>query len=150
MSKEGLEVDAKEVLNNFADLTGKEQKKVYRNALRKAARLLVSESKQQLRSIVGSKVNSRNRWNGKTLGSGIKLKVDKDATEAKIHILGDFRLKFFEKGTVTRTLRKNGANRGVMTAHYFFRTAKENKENEVFSSLDNLISESINRIANRN
>lgn len=149
MSKEGLEVEAKEVLKSFANLTGKQQKNTYRNALRKAARILVNEAKKQLRNIVGSKVNSRNKWNGKTLGSGIKLKVDKEATEAKIHILGDFRLKFFEKGTVTRTLRKNGANRGVMTAHYFFKTAKANKEKEIFDSLDKLISESINRVANK-
>jgi DNA-binding FadR family transcriptional regulator len=149
MSNQGMIVDADNVLNVFAGLTSREQKQVYRNALRKAARILTAETKVQLRSIVGSKVNSRNRWNGKTLGSGIKLKVDREATEAKVHIMGDFRLKFFEKGTAVRTLRRNGANRGAMGAHYFFRTAKTNKETEVFNSMDNLILESINRIVNR-
>jgi len=149
MSNQGLEVETKDVLNMFADLTGKEQKKVYRNALRIAARILVKEAKQQLRGVIGSKINSKNKWNGKTLGSGIKLKLDKEATEAKVHIMGDFRLKFFEKGTKNRTLRKNGANRGAMTAHYFFRTAKSDKENEIFNSLDKIISESINRVANK-
>lgn len=149
MSNEGLEVNAEDVLNKFADLTGKEQKKAYRNALRAAARILVKETKTQLRGIVGSKINSRNKWNAKTLGSGIKLKVDREATEATVHIMGDFRLKFFEKGTVTRTLRKNGAKRGAMTAHYFFKTAKANKEKDIFDSLDKLISESINRVAKK-
>ncbi|MCS2304844.1 hypothetical protein NXX23_26405 [Bacteroides ovatus] len=27
-----------------------------------------------------------------TLGNGVKMKVDKEATEAKVHIMGDFRL----------------------------------------------------------
>lgn len=75
--------------------------------------------------------------------------MNKEATEVKVHILGDFRLKFFEKGTTNRTLKKNGANRGAMRAHYFFKTAKDNKEKEIFSSLDNLISTSINRVANK-
>ncbi|WP_321426415.1 hypothetical protein [uncultured Bacteroides sp.] len=61
MSNEGLEVNAEDVLNKFADLTGKEQKKAYRNALRAAARILVKETKTQLRGIVGSKINSRNK-----------------------------------------------------------------------------------------
>lgn len=46
--------------------------------------------------------NARNRWNGKTFSSGIKSKVNKEATEGKVHIMGDFRLKFFEMGTKTR------------------------------------------------
>lgn len=149
MSNQGFVVNANNVLTVFASLTSREQKKVYRDALRKAARILVKESKIQLRNIVGNKINSRNSWNGKSFGSGIKLKVDREATEAKVHIMGDFRLKFFEKGTAIRTLRRNGANRGAMSAHYFFRTAKTNKEAEVFNSMDNLIMESINRIVNR-
>lgn len=149
MSDNTFEIDAKDVLNKFAELTGKQQKNVYRNTLRKASRILISESKSQLRTVVGSKINDKNKWNGKTFGSGIKFKLDREATEAKVHIMGDFRLKFFEKGTAIRTLKKNKANRGAMTAHYFFKQAKSNKEKEVFDSMDKLISESINRIYNR-
>lgn len=149
MNDNSFQVETKDVLNKFAELTGKQQKNVYRNALRKSSRILVSESKNQLRVIVGSKINDKNKWNGKTFGSGIKFKVNREATEAKVHIMGDFRLKFFEKGTVVRTLRKNKANRGSMTAYYFFRQAKSNKEKEIFDSMDNLITESINRIYNR-
>ncbi len=149
MNNEGFSVDAKQVLKSFADLTGKEQKKAYRNALRKAANILVKETKSKFRGIVGRKFNSRNKWNGKTLGSGIKLRVAKEATEVKVHIMGDFRLKFFEKGTSVRTLRKNGANRGSMKSYYFFKQAKSGKEQEIFSSLDSLITESINRVAKK-
>ena len=85
----------------------------------------------------------------KTLGSGIKLKVDKKATEAKVHIMGDFRLKFFELGTTTRRLRKNGANRGRMNASHFFRTAKDNKERAIFDNINQMVEESITRISKR-
>lgn len=149
MNNNLLEIDAKKVLERFAELTGKKQRAVYRNGLRKAARILANETRKELRKIVGAKINSRNKWNGKTLGSGIKYKIDKEGTEAKIHIMGDFRLKFFEKGTVKRFIRKNKANRGSMKANYFFRASKANKEKEVFASLDRLISESINRVANK-
>ena len=105
---------------------------MYKNALRKAGRILQKETKTQLRSVVGKAINHKNRWNGKTLGNGVKMKVDKEATEAKVHIMGDFRLKFFEMGTSARQLRKNGANRGRMNASHFFRTAKDNKERAIF------------------
>ena len=108
----GVTVDASQVLRMFSELNSRQQKNVYKNALRKAGRILQKETKTQLRSVVGKAINHKNRWNGKTLGNGVKMKVDKEATEAKVHIMGDFRLKFFELGTTTRQLRKNGANRG--------------------------------------
>lgn len=145
-----LEVDTRQVLNLFSDLTGRQQKQAKRNALRQASRILVNETKKQLRQVIGSAINHRNRWNGRTLGSGIKNNANREGTEAKVHIMGDFRLKFFEKGTAIRRLRRNGANRGKINASYFFRTAKQNKEREIFNTLDNLLSQSIQRIANRN
>ena len=143
----GLTVNASDVLRRFANLTGREQKKVYKQALRKASTILTKETKLQLKAIVGRKINSRNRWNNKTLGSGIRTRIADDASEAKIHIMGDFRLKFFEKGTAIRAIRRGSANRGSMTPHYFFRKAKVNKEQEIFSNMDRLISESIMRIS---
>lgn len=95
--------------------------------------------------------------------SGIKYNADGE--EAKVHIMGDFRLKFFEMGTsVRRTTGGNtssvrgrnpirrqrvATNRGSITAAHFFRTAKANKEREIFDNMDSLISQSIQRIANR-
>lgn len=61
MSNEGFELDARDVLDTFANLTGKQQSKVYKDALKKAARILVTESKRQLRNVVGKKVNNKNR-----------------------------------------------------------------------------------------
>ena len=142
-----IEVDAKDVLNLFSELNSRQQKQAHRNALRRSANILVKETKKQLKSHLGKVVNHRNRWNGKTLQSGIKSKADNK--EAKVHIMGDFRLKFFELGTKQRKLKKNGANRGRIKALYFFRTAQQNKEQEVFSTMDKLLSGSIQKVYNK-
>ena len=145
----GVTVDASQVLRMFSELNSRQQKNVYKNALRKAGRILQKETKTQLRSVVGKAINHKNRWNGKTLGNGVKMKVDKEATEAKVHIMGDFRLKFFELGTTTRQLRKNGANRGRMKAAHFFKTAKDKTERTIFDNINQMVEESITRIANK-
>lgn len=161
-----IEVDARQVTSMFADLTSRQQRQAYRNALRRGASILVGETKRQLRQTLGRAASSRNWWNGRTLVSGVKSNADRNGTEAKVHIMGDFRLKFFELGTrVRRTTGNNtasvrgrnpirrqrvSANRGSINAVHFFRTAKSHKEREIFNSMDNLISQSIQRIANRN
>ena len=145
----GVTVDASQVLRMFSELNSRQQKNVYKNALRKAGRILQKETKTQLRSVVGKAINHKNRWNGKTLGNGVKMKVDKEATEAKVHIMGDFRLKFFELGTTTRQLRKHGANRGRMKAAHFFKTAKDKTEHAIFDNINQMVEESITRIANK-
>lgn len=145
-----LETDSRQVINLFAELTSRQQRQTYRNALRSAARILTRETQNQLKQVLGNAVNHRNRWNNKTLKSGVRVKVDREATAAKVHILGDFRLKFFELGTTERHLRRNNAARGRINASHFFSTAKQNKEAEIFSTIDNLLTQSIQRVANRN
>ena len=149
-----IEVDARQVTSMFADLTGRQQRQVYRSVLRKGAGILATETKRQLRQTLGRAASSRNWWNGRTLVSGVKSNADRNGTEAKVHIMGDFRLKFFEMGTRVRRnpIRRQrvAANRGNINAAHFFRTAKTNKEREIFDNMDNLISQSIQRIANRN
>ena len=108
-----IEVDARQVTSMFADLTSRQQRQVYRNALRKGAGILVGETKRQLRQTLGRAASSRNWWNGKTLISGIKANVDRNGEKAKVHIMGDFRLKFFEMGTrVRRTTGRYTASFG--------------------------------------
>lgn len=160
-----IEVDAKEVLKLFAELNTNQQRRAYRNALRRAANILVKETRNQLKSKLGRKANSKNWWNNKTLASGIKSNADKEGKEAKVHIMGDFRLKFFEMGTKQRKTtgrntasvrgktpirrQRKAANRGRIESLKFFSTAKDNKEQEIFGTLDKLISESIQRVYNK-
>ena len=62
----GVTVDASQVLRMFSELNSRQQKNVYKNALRKAGRILQKETKTQLRSVVGKTINHKNRWDGKT------------------------------------------------------------------------------------
>lgn len=161
-----VEIDAKQVLSMFADLNSKKQRNVYRSALRRAAGILATETKKQLRSSVGKAASSKNWWNGKTLQAGIKSNADREGTESKVHIMGDFRLKFFEmgvpedrkttgrntasvRGKTPKYRQKKASRRGRITGQHFFRTAKARKEKEIFDSMDQLISQSIQRIANK-
>ena len=79
-----IEVDARQVTSMFADLTSRQQRQVYRNALRKGAGILATETKRQLRQTLGREASSRNWWNGRTLVSGVKSNADRNGTEAKV------------------------------------------------------------------
>ena len=138
-------VDTRQVLKMFAELNSKKQKKVHRTALRSATGILVRETRKNFRKVV-KKPNSRNRWNGRTFSSGIKSSINREATEGKVHILGDFRLKFLELGTVERRKRKTGAKTGRITARYFFKRARESKEKEISNSMNSIIEQSIKKV----
>ena len=140
-------VDAKQVLQMFAALDSKKQKKAHRTALRKATGILVRETRKNFRKVV-RKPNSRNRWNGKTFSSGIKSSINKEVTEGKVHILGDFRLKFFELGTKTRYKKrtKGRPSTGAIKATHFFKRAREAKESEISNSMNNIITQSILKV----
>lgn len=155
-------VDAKQVVNMFANLTSKEQKRSYRDALRRSGRTLLTATKQTFRKIYTSKVaRSKNWWNGKTLESGIRMGMESYEC-AQVNILGDFRLKFFEMGTRTRyTTGKRtsgrytktnrtmptGLNRGSIKGTRFFDATTKGKEREIFRNLDAMIAQSIQRTA---
>lgn len=138
-------VDAGQVLEMFAVLDSKNQKKAHRTALRKATGILVRETRKNFRKVVKSP-NSKNRWNGKTFSSGIKSKVNKEATEGKVHIMGDFRLKFFEMGTRTRYRKRTKGSTGAIKATYFFKRAREAKETEISNSMNDIITKSILKV----
>lgn len=125
-------------------------------ALKKGGKALQNETKLQLRQVV-SNTRKPNKWNGKSLEDGVRVKANTVYQEVMVHILGDFRLKFFEKGTKDRytkihkdklstsqyinQLKKSDKSRfrGKITASHFFRRARQNEEviqEAVFKELD--------------
>jgi len=159
-----IKVDERHLLEMFSSLSSKKMKNTYKSALSKAARILVKQAKDNLKKVTAKfnskTTNLKNGWHIKTkkngqkkiasLQDGIKYRIEDGAQSAKVHIMGDFRLKFFEKGTKERILKKNGAKRGKINGSYFFKSAQQDKEQEIFSNIERLISESIQRTANRN
>lgn len=138
-------VDDSGVKNLFQALDSETRKHILFAALKEGGSKLAENTKIQLRSKLGSGAATPNRWNGKTMESGIRLKADKDYCEVAVNVMGDFRLKFFERGTQLRQT-KNGANRGSIKALYFFQSARA-KGDEVTSIINSSISESLKRIS---
>lgn len=116
-------VDDSGVKNLFQALDSDTRKQILFAALKAGGSKLAENTKIQLRSKLGSGASTPNRWNGKTMESGIRLKADKDYCEVAVNVMGDFRLKFFEKGTNLRQTKKK-ANRGKIKALYFFQSAR--------------------------
>lgn len=140
-----VQVDSTAVQNLFRALDPENRKKILLTALKVGGNKLVDSTKSQLRAKLGAGASTPNRWNGKTMESGVRLKADKDYCEVSVSIMGDFRLKFFERGTKLRQTRKTKANRGSIRALNFFRMAREN-EGGITDTINNSITESLKRI----
>ena len=145
-----VQIDDKGVMNLFNSLDEDSSKRILLEALKKAGKELQEETKSNLKARLGNKATSPNRWNGKTLESGIRLKADKDYTEVAVNIMGDFRLKFFEKGTKDRFTKKGfyrgklGENKeGASNYRNFF---KEARQNDLTDTITKSISQSLKRI----
>lgn len=136
-----IQVDTSGVDKIFNKLTGKEQKKVIRTATRGAAQKLTKATKVQFRNTVGSVANHRNWWNGKTLQSGIKYVSDKRVSY-KVHIMGDFRLKFWEMGTKQRYTKK-GQYRGIMRKKAFFDPTLQRLETTLANDIKDSITKNL-------
>lgn len=136
-----IELDEKAYVQALERLSGKELLKIEKKALNAAAAVLVAEAKRQLRSKTDKAkskgLNARKGYNlikkhgvvvgVKSLEQGIRSKFHGENTDepfSKVNIMGDFRLKWFEKGTIDRETRK-GYGRGHMTATNFFATAQQ-------------------------
>lgn len=140
-----VSVDDSAVRNLFQALDEESRKRILFTALKAGGEKLLSETKVQLRSKLGSGATSPNRWNGKTMESGIRLKADKDYCEVDVNVMGDFRLKFFEKGTKLRQTKKK-ANRGSIKGLYYFQAARS-KADEITTIINSSLAESLKRIS---
>lgn len=105
---------------------------------------------------MGESANHQSKYIKAPFYEGIVLKGDKAYTEARVSIMKDFRLKFFEKGTNDRYIKQKGHSdlkrgrhndntgksnyKGRITAKWFFRDARSNTESinaSIFNSIDN-------------
>ena len=134
----------------------KDMQRAYRKALTDSMKPLQNEAKKQLRRAGIKNVNKPyvSKKTGKTYKSmlqGIMTSVDvrdPDDNYAKVHIMGEFRLKWFEKGTALRKTYSKG-NRGRIHAKRFFRNAVDNKGRECRASLEENIKKSIQKVWER-
>lgn len=158
MSNANLQIDSKEVISMLVGLDQKLRNKAYRNGLRYSLNIVKKETIKNLRARVGKGVTRHKNQNGKTLESGVKIKVYKDLTGGNVHILSDYKLRWFENGTEPRynnqkkttfKLLKKKRYTGRMQALHFFKDAYTSKEREVFSTLEKNIASAIQKINNK-
>ena len=142
-------VDDKEVIKALSNLSFKQMNKAYRNGMKKSLDPILKQTKQNLRNSGIRNVNKPYIGkNGKkyiSMLQGVKTSVyigDTEDSYGKVHIMKEFRLKWFEKGTQLRKTRK-GYNRGDIKPKWFFATAVRQRQNEVVNTLDENIRNSI-------
>lgn len=171
MVNDGIQVDASQCYALFRRLNTKNQKKVSRAALRAAGTKLKNQAVRNLQQVIGHSVRrttTYTRANGKTiklnLAKGIKV-VTMDPETAKVHIMGDYRLKFFEmvpdRNRTTKGIRRRGtkiplrkaSNRGPrfkdQSKHQWFARAVAAKENEAARDIEEALIKHIKKQANR-
>lgn len=152
MTDTGITVDDKAVLLALSRLSFKQMDKAYRTGMKKALDPILKQTKLNLRKSGIRNVNKPyvSRINGKrylSMMQGVKTSVYIGNTEdsyGKVHIMKEFRLKWFEKGTMLRKTEK-GYNRGSIAPKWFFRTAVMQKSKEAADSLDENIRISIQK-----
>lgn len=151
----GVKVDDMEVIQALSRMSFKSMNKAYRQGMKKALDPILKQTKVNLRTSGIRNVNKpyigKNGKKYKSMLQGVKSSVymgDTEDSYGKIHILGEFRLKFFEKGTNERHTRK-GWNRGSITPKWFFRSAVSQRGKEAVDNLDENIRESILKAFNK-
>lgn len=154
MNDNVVTIDSTQV-DRMLDTLGDEnlQKKILYNAVIAGGVKVVENATQNLKSSMGSSADS--------MAGGITVKGDKAYTTAKVSIMKDHRLKWFEKGTNDRVtkgrkitgidesssryaLKREGKGHytGKIKPTYFFRRAAQNTtaiDEAMYRSIDNAL-----------
>lgn len=145
----GIKVDDREVIKALSRLSFKQMNKAYKEGMKKALDPILKQTKINLRNSGIRNVNKPYTGkNGKKYPSmiqGVKTSVyigDTEDSYGKVHIMKEFRLKWFEKGTSIRKTRK-GYNRGSIKPKWFFANAVSQMSKKAAESLDENIRNSI-------
>ena len=154
-----VKIDSAEVdqlLNSLSDTDL--LNKILFDAVKAGARVLRESTKQSFRSEMGSVAEHVSRWTNKPFSDGVIMSTDKAYNEAKVSIMGDHRMKWFEMGTQDRYTKgrkivgysgtkRNKLQRvgkghwtGRIEGRNFFRKARSSSE----TAIDDAIIQSIN------
>ena len=155
-----VKIDSTQVDNLLDTLDDQEVKNnILFEAVKAGAKVLQQTTKNYFRQKVGEAATHYSRFIQKPFEDGIIVKADKSYCEAKVSIMGDHRLKWFEKGTQDRYpkgrkivgYQRNRAIRegkghwtGRMTGQYFFRDARQET-----NRIDEAMAQSINNALNK-
>ena len=147
--EKGIKVDDREVIKALSRLSFKQMNKAYKEGMKKALDPILKQTKINLRNSgirnVSKPYTGKNGKKYPSMIQGVKTSVyigDTEDSYGKVHIMKEFRLKFFEKGTSIRKTRK-GYNRGSIKPKWFFANAVSQMSKQAAESLDENIRNSI-------
>ena len=145
----GIKVDDREVIKALSKLSFKQMNKAYKEGMKKALDPILKQTKINLRKSGIKNVNKpyigKNGKKYPSMIQGVKTSVyvgDTEDSYGKVHIMKEFRLKWFEKGTSIRKTSK-GYNRGSIKPKWFFASAVSQRSKQAAESLDENIRNSI-------
>lgn len=149
-------VDIEQVMKMFSEFDKKERKQVFRSAVNKSLGIVKKQTLANLRNVIEpDKIDWKDDY-GNSFKNGITTKVYKDNKSGVIHILKNFKMKFFEMGTKVRyatTWRgqqlKKERKTGQIKAYHYFSDAKKQTESQVFTAIEKLLTDSIKKINNK-
>ncbi|KAA6344039.1 hypothetical protein EZS27_008296 [termite gut metagenome] len=151
MNNYEFDINTKSVTDMFNDFDKKLRKKTLVNVLKKSANILRKQTISNLKSVVKN-IDRKDKYNN-TLRKGIKVSVAKNSESVKVHLLGNYKLKWFELGTVPR-YAKNFKRKKMQKERYtgsikrynFFANAKQQTETQVFNSIEENLTAIIKQI----
>ncbi len=138
------ENEVKDIQDKFDSLTFKQQKAAIKGALTSSASIL---KRQTARNVDAAPFRKNDQIKGM---KGVRHKnriMSAESSFATVYLYSWNRI--LEGGTVLRTTKK-GYNRGTIKGYHFFRDAKQQTENQVFSEMENNLLKSIHKRWNRN
>ena len=151
-------IDASDVLRVFASLGVQDMQRVHKAAFRASARVLVKEARLKLAAVTGrsrsTRTADRKGWSrlkgSKKVGAlndGVRYYVSRNNDFAKVHIMGDFRLKWFEMGAGWKAPRvtRKGQDRGDMPARPFFAPAINAAKGKMAEAMRKTIVDAVNK-----
>ena len=154
--KAEINSDSVDFLLNILDDEEKKRQMLYKSVIA-GGKVLQGVAKQYFKQRMGDAATHVSPYMKKPFEDGIILKGDKAYLEARVSIMKDFRMKFFEKGTEDRYIKQKGHSdlqrgrhqtntgkpnyRGRITAKWFFKDARNNSaagiNDAMMKSIDN-------------
>lgn len=148
-----------ETLNNLSDTDT--VNKILFDAVKEGARVLQNNTIKSFKSALGASADHISRWNNQPFWSGIRVKDEKPYVTSIVHIMGDHRLKWFEKGTNDRKTKGRkivGYNRnrrvregkghdtGRIAGRYFFKQTVQSSESSIMDTITRSINNALETI----
>lgn len=142
-----IDVDSSQV-DNLLDKLGDDdlRRGIIFKAVKAGAKVLQNATKNYFKSEVGAAASHTSPYIKAPFYEGVIMKGDKAYLEARVSIMKDFRMKFFEKGTDQNRQTKKGYNRGGMTGKFFFKKATDSSKGSIEAAIQKSIDNSLRKL----